>query len=317
MANYSGCIVIGVDTGNRCIKTTTQVVVAGLFESEHKPTFHDGKAIRYHGRYYQISNDRCVYRRNKTQDDSYFILTLMGIMAELQVRGIKYGPDVKPPRIVLAVGLPPAHLPKQRESFRQYFNRGVVKFDYGDVPVAIEIVDVYVCPQGYAAIHSDWNNIRRHPSAYIVDIGGYTTDVVELENGSVNPRCISEDAGMIHLYHRIADEMNVQYDFVPKEQQIDRLLYDDNYELEPGMKQLALDISAQYINDFLRKLLEKGINLRLCKGVFVGGGTARLKPCILRSDFVRDPVILSDIKANAIGYEALVKKMVDAADKQQ
>ena len=313
MANDNKPIVIGVDTGNRCIKTASHIMVAGLYGSDQKPAIHDGNVIQYKGSYYVPSNDRAAYRRDKTDDDTYFILTLFAIMAELKARNVPFGEGAETPKIVLGVGLPPAHVSKLKASFKAYFDRGVVQFEYNGAPVRIEIAEVMVFVQGLSAIsfQLDHRTLKSLEVAYIVDIGGYTTDVICMEKGVVNPNTvISENIGMIHLYNLIKNELNLLYDDVPKEQQIDRLLYDDDYALEPGMKEVALRVADAYVDDFLRRLNEKGISLRLSKGIFVGGGTARLMKQIQKSEFVRDPIVLYDIRSNAAGYEAYALRIL-------
>lgn len=302
-------IVIGVDTGNRCIKTVTQTMLAGLYQSDAKMPYDSDSYIEYKGTYYYLGNDRCAYRRNKTVDDDYFVLTLFAILAELKVRGVPFGGDVQPPKIYLVVGLPPAHIQKLGIEFRDYFNRGVVDFVYGGSPVKIEIADVDVRIQGFSAICSDFKMVRSLEVAYVVDIGGYTTDVIGMDQGRVNhDLCISEDAGMIHLYNQIKDQLNVRFDSIPKESQIERLLCDRDYELEPGMKKIALSITQKYIDNLLMKLNEKSINLRLGTGIFVGGGSVRLERQIRKSPFVRDPIFIRNINANACGYEFAGKR---------
>lgn len=299
-------LVIAVDTGNRCIKTVSQIMVAGLHETDQKPALVEN-VLTYKDHYFSLSNDRCFYRRNKTLDDTYFILTLFGIVAELDVRGIPYDAESPAPDVILAVGLPPAHMQRQREDFKKYFLRGPISFGYKGKNCHIEINDVHVLPQAFSASYLHYGELRQYDYAYIVDIGGYTTDVIGLEHGSVNPAaCFSEDAGMIHLYNLIRTEINTRYDSTPKEQQIDSLLADPTYELEDGMKSLAHEMANAYINDLLRKLAEQGIDLRLCKGVFVGGGVTRLLSQIKASPLVKNPIVISEIRANARGYEAIV-----------
>ena len=75
-----------------------------------------------------ISDQRIPYRRDKTEDDRFFILTLFGIANEIEATG-SYVPGII--RVQLAVGLPPAHYGAQHEKFIQYFSRrGVVSFTY-------------------------------------------------------------------------------------------------------------------------------------------------------------------------------------------
>lgn len=305
----SDSIVIGVDTGNRCIKTATQTMLAALFESDEMVAFDNATTIEYNGKFYVLGNNRGSYRRNKTVDDNYFVLTLYAIVAELKVRHIPFGKGAPVPKIILAVGLPPAHAQMQGKAFRDYFNRGVVEFRYGGEPVKIEIVDVMVLIQGFSAICADAKMVRDLEVAYIVDIGGYTTDVIGMNRGKVNHEvCISENAGMIHVYNKIKDEMNMKYESVPEEAQIDRLISDPRYHLEGGMKELALRVAGNYVNELMRRLNEKSIDLRLGTGIFVGGGSIRLEKQIVASPFVTDPIFIRSINANAYGYEYAARR---------
>lgn len=304
-------IVVGVDTGNRCIKTATHISVAGLYVSDQPHTFKERNTICYNGKYYMPSTDRCSYRKNKAEDDNYFVLTLFGVLNELRARGIEIGPGATIPQIVLAVGLPPAHMFRLRDSFEKYFARGEVTFVYDNIEITLNICKVVVLVQGYSAIYNNFKELQQIESAYIVDIGGYTTDIIGLERGNiVHSVCLSEDAGMIHLYNDIKNEMNIRFDGVPKEQQIERLLSDPNYHLDPGMKEVATDLARGYTNELLRRINEKGINLRLSTAIFIGGGAVRLAPFIRESPLVRNPIMITDIRANACGYEYYAKKMI-------
>ena len=304
-------IIIGVDTGNRQIKTATQVFTSGIQVSDTQSgIFQDNDTIRYGGQYYTPTMARDSYKRDKTIDDDYFVLTLFAVVRELRERGIDPARSDEPTTVVLVVGLPPAHLVRQKDRFREYFNRGEVSFEYNGSPIVLDIVNVHVLIQGYSAILGSYSEIRKLKSAYIIDIGGYTTDVIGVLNGNTNPSiCFSEDDGMIHLYNRIHNAMNVKFDSVPSESQIEELLTDPSYgdELDEGMADVASEQAREYVKELLLKLREKKVDLRLSKGIFVGGGSSRLKAYIESSELVRNPMFITDIKANAIGYETIVR----------
>ena len=61
-----------------------------------------------------LSNERIPYRKDKTGDDRFFILTLIAIAEELTARGVD---EKELYRIQLPVGLPPAHFGAQAEKF--------------------------------------------------------------------------------------------------------------------------------------------------------------------------------------------------------
>ena len=51
--------------------------ISGLSKSEVRP--FGANVLKYEDKYYQISDQRIPYRRDKTEDDRFFILTLFGI----------------------------------------------------------------------------------------------------------------------------------------------------------------------------------------------------------------------------------------------
>ena len=117
-------MLIAVDHGNKQIKTVHgQPFTSGLRESLTQPL--GDMVIQYGGRYYSLLDERIPYRRDKTEDERFFILTLFAIAREIEKRGA-YVPNTVM-QIQLAVGLPPAHYGAQYERFERYFaGRGAV-----------------------------------------------------------------------------------------------------------------------------------------------------------------------------------------------
>ena len=141
-------MLIGVDHGNKQIKTVhCNPFVSGLKQSVTRPFGQN--VLRYQNTYYTLSTERIPYRKDKTEDDRFFILTLFALAGEIEARGA-YSSEVQ--RIQLAVGLPPAHFGAQVERFIQYFGqRGMVEFEVQGKPYSIYIEDVACFPQAYAA----------------------------------------------------------------------------------------------------------------------------------------------------------------------
>lgn len=175
-------MLIAIDHGNKQMKTVNcPPFVSGLAESSTKP--FGSNILKYRDRYYTLSNQRIPYKRDKTEDDRFFILTLFGIAQELQAKGM-YGES--PQRIRLAVGLPPAHYGAQHQAFiRYFFDRGVVKFNYRGKNHAVYIEDVRCYPQAYAAAVNMMDRLVESPKVLIVDIGGFTADYLMMRFGAV------------------------------------------------------------------------------------------------------------------------------------
>ncbi len=298
-------LIIGVDTGNRCIKTASQIFVAGLKQSNDRMPFNHG-VMEYNNKYYMLSQKRVSYLQDKTQTDEYFILTLFAIAKELDYRKADTNGTV---HISLGVGLPPSHLLRLKDKFKQYFsNRGIISFSYNNKQYQLQIDNVTVFSQGYAAIFMDFRDISKFDRSYIIDIGGYTTDIISLNRGVIDPEfCQSLDIGLIHLYNKIAWAVREKYGNAPNEDQIDTVIK-TNTELSEKTPILpVINQEAElYIADLIRKLTEYGIDLVFSKGIFVGGGSERFKPWIERADGISNPYFINNVHANAQGYEALL-----------
>ena len=82
--------------------------------------------------------------------------------------------------VELAVGLPPEHYGTLRDKFANYFKRGSIQFVFNDTPICLMVQQVFVYPQAYAAVVPQAEKLRETPRTFVVDIGGYTTDVLLL-----------------------------------------------------------------------------------------------------------------------------------------
>lgn len=96
--------------------------------------------LEYDGKYWTLSGKRLNYRRDKTVDESYFILSLIAIAKEMESAG-RTNPFEQ---VQLAVGLPPEHYGVLKDKFAQYFQRdGVIKFVYKEKPYSIIIEELW------------------------------------------------------------------------------------------------------------------------------------------------------------------------------
>ncbi len=254
----------------------------------------------YENRYYTLSNQRIPYKRDKTEDDRFFILTLFGIAQELQARGI-YGDNTQ--RIQLAVGLPPAHYGAQNQTFIRYFSdRGVVKFTYKDRHHAVYIDDVRCYPQAYAAAATMMDRLMGSPRVLIVDIGGFTADYLMMRSGRADLAvCDSLENGVIVLYNQIRKKANSEFDILLDETDIDGILEGKADLYAPDIVSLVEQMARNFVNDLANGLRERMLDLSSGKVVFVGGGAIRLRRQIESSGKIRNALFVEDINANAKG----------------
>lgn len=141
-------MLIAIDHGNKQIKTINcKPFTSGLLESDTQPFGKD--VLMYKGKYYQVTDQRIPYRKDKTEDERFFILSLFAIAREIEEQGF-FHPGVM--RVQLAVGLPPAYYGTHYQSFIRYFSdRGTVNFSYRGKTYSILIDNVSCYPQSYAA----------------------------------------------------------------------------------------------------------------------------------------------------------------------
>ena len=303
-------MLIAMDHGNKqCKLVRSAPFISGLTESEVRPFGPD--VLKYKEKYYQISGQRIPYRRDKTEDDRFFILTLFGIANEIEAAGAytagAYTPGIM--RVQLAVGLPPAHYGAQHEKFTQYFSRrGVVSFTYRSKPYSISIDDVACYPQSYAAAVSMLQTLTAVPLALVVDIGGYTMDYIRIKKGRSDlASCDSLENGVIMLYNNIISKVRAAQDILLSEEEIDAILLGQSVQGVQEVVPVVERCAQEFVSDLLSALRERQLELRTAPVVFVGGGSILLKRHIEKSGKVAHPLFVEDIRANVKGYETLYR----------
>ncbi len=300
-------MIIAVDHGNYAIKTPNFAFVSGLSEHMVKPPMAE-EILECDGRFWTLSGKRLNYMRDKTQDDRYFILTLFAIAREMESAG-HYMPAEQ---IDLAVGLPPEHFGVLREKFARYFKRdGVFKFAYKDKPYSITIRSVSVYPQAYAAVIPQSNLVVRTSSMFVVDIGGYTTDVLLLRKGKLDPQfCRSLETGIITMNNEIVRKVGALHDMRIEDEHISAVLSGQDTILPQDVKDTICNETQRHAKDILNQLRELQVDLRSNPAVFTGGGSILLRPFLENSPLVAKADFVESPNANAIGYEMLARRQL-------
>ncbi len=300
-------MLIAIDHGNYAIKTPEISFISGLAEHTVKPPMSD-EILEYEDRYWTLSGKRLSYMRDKTQDDRYFILSLFAIAKELDLKGSYSQVE----HIDLAVGLPPEHYGVLREKFEKYFkNRGTIKFIYNDKPYGIFIDKVMVYPQAYAAVIPKSSLVVNTLRVFIIDIGGYTTDVLLLRNGKPDMQfCRSLETGIITMNNEIVRKVGALHDMLIEDEHISAVLRGKETILPDDVKNTILGATKLHAKDILDRLRELQVDLRSNPAIFIGGGSILLcqflenSPLVAKADFIESP------NANAIGYEILARNQL-------
>lgn len=309
-------MIISVDHGNKSIKTPHAIFTSGLVMSDGLQGFKTDY-IGWNGKYYSLTERRISYLRDKTEDDRFFILTLFAIAKELEYR--KVSETLDPIDVTLLVGLPPAHYEQLHSRFEQYFlrRREAIDFEYNGKYYSVRINKVLSYPQEFAAAVTQYSTLKAHSVAYIIDIGGFTIDVLKLRYGRPDLEVVeSFEKGVITLYNSIASKCNSQYARILEECEIDEVIRNQSTVLPGEVQQLIRSMTADFLAEFYNFLRERGIDVSTSKCVFAGGGSLLLRGMIERGNKVAFPIFIEDIHANALGYDVLYQSEVAANGKQ-
>ena len=259
-------MLIAIDHGNYAIKTPRHTFLSGIVEHTVKPPMAD-ELLEYDGTYWTLSGKRISYMRDKTQDERYFILTLFAIAKELEMKPL----CLPVQHIELAVGLPPQHFGALKEEFTTYFKRdGVITFAYRGRTYSIVINRVFVFPQAYAAIIPKSRMILGTSNIFIVDIGGYTTDVLLLRNGKLDLQyCMSLETGIITMNNEIARKVAAFHDIRIEDEHISTVLQGGSTILPDDVKNMIQNEAKAHAKGILDNLRELQVDLRANPVIFL------------------------------------------------
>lgn len=316
------CVCIAVDQGNFNVKsfgpgTNTEPFPTGLNHHGDVPPPMTVGSMMVNGQYYSITNERLQTRRDKTTDEDYYVLTLAAIANELRAAfpgGTEYECNV-----ALALGLPVEHLSLRldggsllREKYRTFFSNSgkPIHFMSDGVVFDIRIVDVGVYAQSISAAISDgkvYEQMLKSTRAYIIDIGGGTTNVISvIDRKPQNPGITLEDMGVLELFklaHRtiLEDCSRSIDDFM-----IDALMQEKK-SCQPNIKDALERAKNEFVKKLILELEARKVDLYMGYICMVGGGSVLLYDAFHR--YVTklgnsDIVIIPDVKANTRGYYA-------------
>ena len=288
-----------IDHGNSAVKTVSDSFIAGLSEYAVRPPLA-AETIEYNGKFWTLTGDRIPYMRDKTKDDRYFILSLFAIARDLKEQ------KETEADIDLAGGLPPEHFSVLKDKFADYFKRDGVKFVYNDTRICLNIRRVFVYPQAYAAIVPQSRLLLSIPKVFLIDIGGFTIDVLLLRNGKPDLQfCRSLEIGTITMNNGIIGKVSAMHDIRLEDDLIAAVFQGQETILPESVTQTILDYGKRQSDAILDKLRELQVDLRSTPAIFLGGGSILFRPYIEASPMVVKADFIPDPKANAIGYGML------------
>ena len=301
----SEMIIIGVDHGYAAMKTAHFSFPTGLVEYEHEP-YTQKNVLEYGGRYFVVGSGRQPLQKDKIQTEDYALLTLAAIARELTYRGAE-----RTAAVHLAAGLPLTSFGRDKKKFRDYLHRagGPVSFRYEGVDYAVTIPEVSLFPQGYAAVLTQ-TELLDEPSVIVADIGGWTVDLMRLDNRIPNAAtCRSLELGMIRCIDGISEQVRRMFGVSMTDAQIESVLRGDAGSMDERLRAVIHAQADKYVRGLLSAITESGLDTRAMPAIFLGGGAALMKRRISATEGLCRPFILDDVCLNAKGYERLVGQM--------
>ena len=196
-----------------------------------------------------------------------------------------------------------------KDKFRDYFRRNQsVQFTYNDKPITIMIRDVFVYPQAFAAIAPQKSQLKHHLRLFLVDIGGYTTDVLLLRQGKPDMQfCRSLETGVITMNNDIIRRVGALHDMQIEDEHISAVLAGKETILPEEVKDTIRKSAEQHAKNILNQLRELKVDLRSNPAVFIGGGSALFRDYLEKSPLVASATFVESVNANAIGYHAMAE----------
>ena len=302
----NGPIMIGVDHGYAAMKTAHFSFPTGLVEYEHEP-YTQKDVLEHGGKYYVVGSARQPLQRDKTATEDYYLLTLAAIAKELNYRGAERTTEV-----LLAAGLPLTSFGRDKKKFREYLLRDSkpVSFRYEGRDYAVTISDVMLFPQGYAAVLTQ-TELLDEPSVIVADIGGWTVDLMRLDNRIPNAAtCRSLELGMIRCLDEISEQVRQIFGVSMTDAQIESVLRGGAISADDRVRAVIHAQAGQYVRDLLSTIMESGLDVRAMPTIFLGGGAALLKRHVSATEGLCRPLLLDDVSLNAKGYERLTARML-------
>ena len=298
-------MVIGIDHGYYAIKTKQVCFPTGIIRYEYEP-YTMQNVLQYQGEYYVCGTGRQTLVKDKTANDNYYLLTLAALAQEIRKRK-----GERTAKVVLAAGLPLTGFGREKQKFKEYlFQKQLIRFLYEGERYEIQIEDVKLFPQGYSALALCPEYLKDEPSVLLVDIGGWTVDLMRLDNAVPNAAtCRSLELGVIRCMDEIREQVRRNTGLSVTETQIERVLRGKPSSMPAEVVSLIERQGRLYIEKILSAITEAGFDLRAVPSVFMGGGAAIFQHRVSTQDLLCRPIYLTDVHANAAGYERIVGQM--------
>ncbi|MDD3921154.1 MAG: ParM/StbA family protein [Eubacteriales bacterium] len=296
-------LIIGIDHGYASIKTANFVFPSGVVAFDAPPPVQQG-LLELEGRFFVCGSGRQPLTKDKTTNENYFLLTLAALAKEVRLRA----GDGKA-EVVIAAGLPLTGFGKDKAAFRSYLfpKKQPLAFRFEEQDYSILVMDVIVLPQGFSAIAANMAVLENEPSVVIIDIGGWTVDVMRMDNRAVDTStCRSLELGVIRCMDEVKEQVRRSLSLSLTDAQVQAILSDEPCTVPEQAKAIVSRQGRLYVERLLSEINECGFDLKAIPAVFMGGGASLVKPRVAPTDGLCRPFYLADVSLNAKAFETIV-----------
>jgi plasmid segregation protein ParM len=299
-------MIIGIDHGYGAVKTANCIFTTGITEYDKEP-YTTENLIKFEDKYYVCGSGRQTLIRDKTLNDSYYILTLCALAKELKYRNVGNKANV-----TIAAGLPLTSFGRDKDKFMKYLKRNImqpVKFEFEQETYKVFVDDVIMLPQGCSAVYDNMGELKDEPSVIVCDIGSWTVDTFRMDNGTPNAdTCRSLELGIIRMMDKVLEEVRSNTGLSITAAQAERVMKNLPCSIDEKAKVIIENQGKAYIDILLRTLMESGFDISAVPTIYLGGGASLVEKNIDQSKYAK-MVYIKDIRANAIAYEKIAKIM--------
>ena len=296
--NHNAPIIIGIDHGYGNIKTANCCFKTGVAAFDKEPTFKSNLLV-YEDRYYLVGEEHKEFTADKMADSDYYILTLVAVARELNIRRQTTA------HIHIAAGLPLTWVSEQKDNFKKYLlQRDSADFTFRGVAYHVDFVGADIFPQGFAAVSDHLRDFRG--INMLADIGNGTMNVMYInDRRPQEKKCFTEKYGTHQCMLAVRENLLKRFGSSADDTVIDQVFRRGTAEIGERYLTAIQETAAEYVAGIFRRLREHEYDPELMKLYIVGGGG-----CLIKNfgQFEKGRVIINeDIRATAKGYEYLAR----------
>ena len=154
--------------------------------------------------------------------------------------------------------------------------------------------------------------VKGEPSVLLVDIGGWTVDLMRLDNAVPNAAtCRSLELGAIRCIDEVMEQIRRRTGLSVTDIQIERVLNGSDCSMDQTAKEMISHHGRLYTERILSSILEAGFDFKAIPVIFMGGGATIIERHVKPQDGLCRAIFLTDVHANAAGYERIAGQMLE------